>query len=281
MRITTSYFCVKSYLKEDFDNLWNAFATHLGKEPDPEKVLWHWVLTEREVTHTPKSWTSLAKIDPKQYLTVGLQKGFLKLKLSLKADQGKVWHSESFSKILSPEEIVKAIARKSVPGNSKWNGASIDIYMPMHQKHPGLAEHAILGAYETEHHDIVWFVSDRPDPWSATMWHAYELNPTKRVAVSRLAVLDRPGQKQFSDCEEDGDFDFRDFKGRRLSEEQMSQALAGVKKFVWRMDRNGGVGAIPATCRKFKLGEEITEHERKATPVESMINALVSSQGQR
>lgn len=278
MRITTSYFSVQSYLKTEFDTLWANFLIHLGKDADPAKVAWHWLLTEKEVNHIPKSWTSLAKTDPRQYLNIGLSKGFLRMRLSMKAEQGKVWHSEPLMMKVSPDEVVQAIAKKAAPGSgAKWNGPSIDVFMPMHQKHPGLAEHALLGAFETDRGERVWFLSDRPDPWAAAMWHAYELNPAKRLAVTRFSVLDRQGQKLFNDADDGEQFDFREFKGRKLSAEEIETALAGVRRFAWRTDASGGSGVIPLNARKFKLGEEITEHERRATPAEATIIALANA----
>lgn len=278
MRITTSYFSAQSYLTTEFDALWSEFLAHLGKEADPAKVAWHWLLTEKEVNHIPKSWTSMAKTDPRQYLATGLSKGFLRLRLSMKAEHGKVWHSDSLSMKVHPEEVVRAIAKKAAPGSgAKWSGPSVDIFMPMHQKHPGLAEHALLGAFETERGEVVWFLSDRPDPWAAALWHAYELNPAKRLAITRFSVLDRQGQKGFNDTEDGELFEFREFKGRKLSLDELEQALAGVKRFAWRTDAAGGSGSIPLNARKFKLGEEITEQERRATPAEATINALASA----
>jgi hypothetical protein len=276
MRVATSIYAVEAALGDYREKLAAAYLEATGRCFDGDKLGLHWVLAESE-TACAKSPTSLLKSDPCQYLGIGLSRRRFALRLSAKPETGRVWTSDPLPGKIVPAEVAMALQKRAGPAQAKWRGPMVDIYMPMHQKHPGLAEHAIVGAIRLETGEVVCFVTDRPDPMQASSWHIYKFHPSRRVAQTMLASLEREGQRDFRSTLTGQELQIRGFKGERLSSEEIVAALGGVKKFAWQTDAGSCLAGIPATARRFKLGEELCAQERKAMPSSVLIGALDAS----
>lgn len=274
MRISTSYYAVRAVLGEKLDVVWGQFTAERPQEAKrgAPRACWHWVLQEVSGKMVSKTWRATQRVDQRTYLRQGIEKGWLTLRLSIKADVGRVWQSDAMESLCAPPEVLKAIKQKQERGtrSNDWAGPSIEIYMPMHQKHPGLAEHAVLGMLEAKNGVLLALVSDQAEPDSAPLWQVYELNPGQRMALPKFLTLDRGQQRDFEAADCNAEVGLRGLNGVKLSDEHVKERLSGVKKFAWRMQATAGVCSIPSNARKFKLGEEITEQERKAIPLPSL-----------
>lgn len=274
MRVPTSIYAVQTALGDFYQSLSEAYAKESGRALDGGKLGWHWVLTENECS-SPKSSSVMLRNDPQQYLSIGISRRRYALRLSVKPETGRVWLSDVLPGRVVPKEVALAMQKRAAPAvGSKWSGAAIDIYMPMHQKHPGLAEHAIVGAIRTDAGEVVCFLSDRPDPMQAPIWQAYALHPEKKVAQALLSVVDRDAQRDFRSTYPGQELRLKNFKGERLCDEGISAALGGVKKFIWKTDSNPSLSPIPQNARRFKLGEELGADESKSIPLDVFIGAL-------
>lgn len=274
MRVPTSIYAVESALGDFYATISEAYAKESGRALESGKLGWHWVLTENECS-APKSSSVMLKNDPQQYLSIGISRKRYALRLSIKPESGRVWLSDILPGRVVPKEVALAMQRRAAPVvGSKWAGAAVDIYMPMHQKHPGLAEHAIVGAIRTETGEVVCFLSDRPDPMQAPIWQAYALHPDKKVAQALLSIVDREGQRDFRSTYPGQELSLKNFKGERLCDEQIAEALGGVKKFTWKTDSDSSQAPIPQNARRFKLGEELGADECRSIPMDVFIGAL-------
>lgn len=274
MRVATSVYSIQSALgKEQYESFIATYEASTGRSAT-DGVSWHWVLNELDVP-MPKSASGLLRMDPVQHLAIGLSRGHYDLRLNAKPEVGRVWVSDVLPGSIAPVEVALSVQKRSAPSvGSKWTGLSVEIFMPMHQKHPGLAEHAIVGGIRSEDGAIYCFVSDRPDPLLAPMWHIYRFHPTRRTAQALLSVVDRIGQKDFRSTNCGQELVFRDYVGIKLNDDELQASFAGVKKFVWKTDVGSVPGAIPTNARKFKLGEELCSHESKSMPASALIGAL-------
>lgn len=276
MRVATSVYAIQSALgKEHYEVFIETYEASTGRSAT-DGVSWHWVLNELDAP-MPKSASGLLRIDPVQHLAIGLSRGHYDLRLNAKPEIGRVWVSEVLSGSIAPVEVALAVQKRSAPSvGSKWGGLCVEIFMPMHQKHPGLAEHAVVGGIRSEDGAIYCFVSDRPDPLLAPMWHIYRFHPTRRTAQALLSVVDRIGQKDFRSTNCGQELVFRDYAGVKLTDDDLLASFAGVKKFVWKTDVGSVPSAIPTNARRFKLGEELCSHESKSMPASALIGALGS-----
>lgn len=276
MRISTSIYAIEAALgQECFSKILEAYSKNVDHQTDVANLGWHWILTELD-SPLPKSAYGL-KSDPVQHLAIGLSRGHYALCLSIKPETGRVWLSPTFPGSIAPVEVALAMRKRAMPNvGSKWTGLMVDIFMPMHQKHPGLAEHAIVGGVQDVHSNIFCFISDRPDPMLAPLWHIYRFHPARRVAQALLSVVDRVGQKDFRSTLVGQDLTLRDYSGKKLDDDQLLASLAGVRKFVWRTDQGTETSNIPLNARKFKLGEDLGAHECKSMPAKAFIGALDS-----
>lgn len=275
MRVSTSIYALEAALGPDlFKEISTQYEVDAGKPLVGDKMGWHWVLSELDVT-LPRSTTSMLKSDPHQHLAIGLSRGKYELRLNAKPEAGRVWLSPVLPGFVAPKEVGLALQRRSIPTvGGKWQGLMVEIYMPMHQKHPGLAEHAIIGGVRTARGEIVCFVSDRPAPLSATVWHVYRMHPELRIAQAMLTVVDKSGQRDYRSTLIGQDLMLRDFGGAKLSDDELRVALGGVKKYVWKTDATSVAATIPQNARKFKLGEDLCSHEAKSMPVGAFLEAL-------
>ena len=279
MRVPTSIYSVKVVLGEDFESLANEYAEACGKQLEGDLLGWHWVLNELDIP-MPKSAAALLKSDPSQHLAIGLSRGKFELRINVKPEAGKVWVSSVLPGSVAPREVADALKKRAMPSGSKWNGLLVDIFMPMHQKHPGLAEHAIIGGLQPADGGApVYFISDRPDPLSAPMWHLFKLYPERRVAQALLAVVDKNGQKDFRSTLFGQEMVIRDFCGFKMTDLDIIESLRSVKKFAWRTDPGSSASVIPMNARKFKLGEELSLQECKNIPAAAYLGALDSLAG--
>ena len=273
MKIATSFYCVQEHLGEAFKELWSVFSEQRPGEA-PETTVWHWSLTASENVRAPKSWSGSAKNDPKGYLVSGVDRGFLRLAVTIKPTKGKVWHSAPVKKGIAPPELVGAIEKRTRGGVSgKWQGRLVEIFTPLHQKHPGLAEHAVIGGLVSVS-SMVFMLSDRHAPLSAPLWNPYELVPEKGIAIPQMLVIERSQQKAFLDAAPGDELDFGLLRGQKMEESDIEEFLSLASKYAWGIDRNGQSKGVPRNARKFKLGEEITSQERKITPAEIVKNAI-------
>ena len=278
MRISTSSFSVKVCLGSAWDQCAQLCPyAHLF---DQANVLaWTWILSENKELHLPKSFTSQLKANPGKMLQVGLDKGYYTLKLSIKPEKGRVWTSVELRPSKFPEEIIKQFSEKNAAkktgSSQKWYGEIIEIFTPMHQKHPGLTEHALLGAVELNG-NLMCFISDSANPEWATYWHVFELICEKGVAISRMETIERAKQREFEATYPGESFEMRDGLGKKLSMDELLGKLGGVRKFAWTVNADAQI-EIPAQTRKFKLGECITESERKAMPIEEVMKMLAAA----
>lgn len=276
MKIATSFYCVKDTLGSEFEKLWNDF---LSERPDEgaDTTVWHWNLVVSETAQFPKSWAGLRKSDQKTYLMTGIDRQFLRLTISIKPTKGKVWQSSIFRTPVAPQEVVAAIAKKERSSQgmagSKWGGKIIEIYTPLHQKHPGLAEHAVVGAFFSGGRCFA-LLSDRAAPMTVPAWHPYELLPAKRLAVPQLVIFEKAHQRTFLDALPGETVDFGQLNGVKMSDEEIDGFLRGVAKFAWSSSSTGEAPVIHKNARKFKLGEEISQQERKLTPADTLKAAL-------
>lgn len=273
MRVPTSVYSVEAALGQaQFQEMSERYALDVGKPLDGQKMGWHWQLCELDEP-MPKSAAVLLKSDPMQHLAICLSRGRYGLRLSAKPEIGKVWVSGFLPGSIAPAEVATALQRRAAPSGGKWPGLMVELYMPMHQKHPGLAEHAIVGALRSSVGEVFCFLSDRPDPLVAPLWHIFRLHPAKRVAQAMLNVVDKMGQKDFRSTRAGQDLSLRDCAGVRLSEDEIREALQGVKRFVWKTD-DLPASPIPQNARKFKLGQELSVQEAKSMPVAAFLGGL-------
>lgn len=274
MRVPTSVYSVEAALgKAQYEEIAIKYAQDVGKPLEGERMGWHWVLCELDAP-MPKSATGLLKSHPIQHLAIGLSRGRYGLRLNAKPEIGKVWVSEFLPGCVAPVEVAKALQRRSAPSaGGKWTGLMIELYMPMHQKHPGLAEHAVIGGVRTVAGDVFCFLSDRPDPLSATLWHIFRMHSAKRVGQAMLNVVDKAGQRDFRCTLVGQELSLRDCLGVKLSESEIRESLLGVKRFVWKTDAMPA-SPIPQNARKFKLGEELSAQESKSMPIAAFLGGL-------
>jgi hypothetical protein len=275
MRVATSIYALEAALGPDlFNEVSTQYELDTGKVLVGDKLGWHWVLAELDVP-VPRSTALMVKSDPHQHLAIGLSRGKYELRLNAKPEIGRVWLSKVLPGSIVPKEVGLALQKRAAPAvGGRWQGLTVEVYMPMHQKHPGLAEHAIIGGVKTESGDIVCFVSDRPDPISATVWHVYKMHPDLRIAQAMLSVVDKSGQRDYRSTLVGQDLSLRDFAGVKLSDDEIRTALNGIKKYVWKTDATAAAPGIPQNARKFKLGEELCSHEAKSMPVGAFLEAL-------
>ena len=275
MRIPTSIYSVKAALGDYFKVLASKYEESSGKSLEEDSLGWHWVLNELDVP-MPRSAAALLKSNPVQHLAVCLSHAKYELKINIKPETGKVWVSAALPRSIAPSDVAEALRKRTTPSSSaKWNGVLVDIFMPMHQKHPGLTEHAIVGAINVEGEPSpIYIISDRPDPLSASMWHLFKFHPERRVAQALLTVMDKNGQKDFRSTLIGQEFLFKDFNGIKMSDMEIIESLQGIKKFAWRTDPGNGVSSIPLNARKFKLGEELSLQESKSIPAAAFVGLL-------
>lgn len=274
MRVTTSVYSIQAALGDLWPSFCETFEKENGREITSCNWGWHWILGELDVP-MPKSAAALAKSDPCQHLAIGLSRGKYDLKLTGKPEAGRVWVSGVLPGSVAPMEVALALKKRATPViGDKWAGVMVDLYMPMHQKHPGLAEHAVVGGLRRETGQVVCFLSDRPDPNAAPFWQVYEFHPSRRVAQALLTMVDRAGQKDFRMTGIGQELAVREFSGVKLSDDEILAALSGVKKFVWKTDPGTQPVQVPPNARKFKLGEELSLHESQNMPAEALIGAL-------
>lgn len=274
MRVPTSIYSVEATLgKDQFEKIAESYANEVGKPLEGDKMGWHWVLGELDAP-MPKTAAMLIKSDPMQHLAIGLSRGKYDLRLNAKPESGKVWVSQVLPGSVAPTEVAVALKKRAAPSvGNKWTGLTVELYMPMHQKHPGLAEHALIGGVRTGDGDVLCFLSDRPDPLSATVWHIFRFHPSKRVAQALLNLVDKNGQRDFRSTLPGQELQLRDCSGVKMTSEELYAALKGVKKFVWKTDAEVASN-IPQNARKFKLGEELSTHEAKSMPIEAFLGGL-------
>lgn len=270
MRIATSEFNVRLVLGERFDSFWESFCASQGRQCKTEAVSWHWVLQERE--KVPKSFAALGRADSRAWLQNGLARSYLSVVLSLRPDHGRVWVSEEIELKVIPKEMLLHVARKN-DGGAAWRGPLIEIFNPLHQLHPGLAQHAVIGGVEVSGR-LFAIVSDRPDPLSASLWQTFELLPETRSCLSVFASFDRTMQKEFHDCSQGAEISCVGIVGSKLTADQLLTKAGGTRKFAWKIDRNCPTPVIPATVRKFKLGEGLSAEERRGVSHERVATNL-------
>ena len=276
MRVATSVYAIESALgKEQYKILIETYKASTGRSAI-DGVGWHWVLNELEAP-MPKSASGVLKVNPVQHLAIGLSRGHYELRLNARPEIGRVWVSDVLPRSIAPVEVALAVKKRLVPSaGNKWGGVCVEIFMPMHQKHPGLAEHAVVGGIRSNDGIVYCFVSDRPDPFLAPIWHIYRFHPSRRTAQALLSIVDRVGQKDFRSTNCGQDLVLRDYAGVKLTDDELVASFAGVSKFVWKTDVGSIPGAIPSNARKFKLGEELSSHESKSIPASALIGALGS-----
>ncbi len=274
MKVATSIYCVKEHLRNSFDTLWEEFLRHRPAET-ADSTVWHWSLVVAEGIRLPKAWKSSQKSDPKGYLKTGLESGYLQLSVAVKPTKGKIWQSSVLRIDSLPAELISAVSprERQAIGAGKWQGRVVEIFTPLHQKHPGMAEHAVIGGVVCGK-AAFFMLSDRKAPMSAPIWSPYELIPDKKMAVPQFMTIERAHQKEFLAAEPGAEIDFGMIRGTKMHDSDIEKFLGLVNKFSWSMDRNSSTGALPKNIRKFRLGEEITSQERKLTPNDFLRQAL-------
>jgi hypothetical protein len=272
MKVASSAIAVRSQFPELFEQALDAvFAQKPPKEaPEDEAALWLWNWTWRPSTEVrlPKSWSALAKTDPKAHTVVGCQKGYACLGLEARRNGKKIWCAESLKLEKAPEELWRELGRRANPALAapRWSGLLVDLWQPLHQRHPGLAEHALIGAFEIdgERH---YLLSDRPDPLSASMWSVFSLDPKNGCAWPQMRVFDRDSQRAFLAARTQQTFSWMGAVALRVADAQTLDGLGGVKAFSWKLDPSLPTEQIPDSPRRFKLGEEVIEAERRSLSV--------------
>ena len=275
MRVSTSVFSVKSCL----GHRWEEFketSPYKDQLEDRDALSWTWIFTESKTVVPPRSFSSQLKAQPSKMLQHGLERGFFEIKLSVKPEKGRVWITDHLLPVNFPEEVVRFFSdRMNKKTSTKWNGEAIEIYSPMHQKHPGLTEHALLGAVEVGS-SLLCFVSDSQSPDWATFWHVFELIPNKHLALNKMETIERSKQREFEGVYEGETFEMRDGLGVKLSMDELVRRLDGNRRFSWAVNSESEI-EIPTQTRRFKLGESITDSERRAMPIEEVMKMLTAA----
>lgn len=256
MRIPTS----KGAIAAQFPDLYEKISKDLGGEQENEGR-WVWIWKHKEGV-VPRSWRLSEKKDPKFYVAAGFREKHATLFLEV-----SIGRSKSVLPLMSsgkyPMEVLTFFERRALNSpTSGWKGATIEIWQPLHQQHPGLAEHAVIGAFE-DAEEVMFLLSDNKNPISSNIWQVYKLSKDKGVAIPMLFLFDREQQKLFLSAFEGEFFELRGKKVRRLKENEWMEVLGGKMRFSWSLSSATPGEKIPERPRKFKLGETVAPIERE------------------
>jgi len=270
MKVASSAISVRSQFPDLFERALDEAPgdkkAASGKPEDEAATwLWNWIWKPSTTVRLPRSWAALAKTDPKTHTVMGAKNGYATLGIEARRNGKKIWAVDNLKLEKAPEEIWRELNRRANPAlaASRWSGLTVDLWQPEHQRHPGLAEHALIGAFEVDgaRH---YLLSDRPDPLSSSMWSVFTLDPETKSAWPQMRVFDRDAQRAFWLARNQQTFTWMGANALRVADAQTLAGLQGVKAFSWKLDPSMATPSIPEIARRFKLGEEVIEAERRS-----------------
>lgn len=210
------------------------------------KVLIDWVV-ESSGTMT-RSVAALEKTEPKRWIAFGISKNYLIFKMQVRSED-RIYVSDPLILNKVPKDIVCFMEQKMIPS---FETSRITIYTPLHQKHPGLCEYALMGMVEIDGQEFI-IVSDQKNPMSCINWTVLPINFEKRICWQNGLSLDRKWFNDFllSDVNEQVAIS-SDVFAKKINCEKME-----IKGAVWHwvFQPDNDKEKVPKLIRKFKLGE--------------------------
>lgn len=271
MRIQTNLHFLRESLGDTFDQIWGEYQkSEISKVSNHEEASFFWMV--REAPSVPKSWQQSLKTNKKGYLATGFANHHLKASLLIRQEKGKNWESPPVGKINGvPAEILRHL----IQIKSKWTGAVVEIFTPLHQWHPGMTEHALIGSIFNDEKRF-FLLSDRPDPMAAPSWNLFELNAKASAAIPIMTVFDRFAQKIFKSARDGDEIMWGGSEFKREAADKAVAHLNGVSSFLWTPDPSITPRPAPFGAMKFPLGCGFSEVERRLIPTASIMADLMS-----
>lgn len=192
--------------------------------------------------------SALEKSEPKRWLAFGISKNYLIFRLQARSVD-EVFLSEPLILNKVPKEIVLFLEQRLIPA---CESSKITIYTPLHQKHPGLCEYALLGMLTIEEQEFI-VVSDQRNPLSCINWVVLPIDFERKVCWQIGLNMDRKLFDDFLNSSIGEQVAVNDsIFGTKVCCEKM-----GAKGVVWHwvFQQDNDKERVPKLIRKFKLGE--------------------------
>lgn len=247
MRVVTTLSMVSSYMSPKQAQ---QFKGTLPSWANEGSVMVYWVV--KSMKPAPKVVAQLEMTEPKRWLALSLSKGYVGLYIQIKSSEEQCFEDLVVVQRV-PREIVEYIEQKKAPS---WQGDQIKVYTPMHQKHPGIADYALLGAIEYKN-QLCILISDQKEPLQSISWNVFGVDLEKRSCWNLGVSVDRSF--------------FSDFQKTGVEEDVLlNKGVVAIKKnldflnqlpksvvFQWVFSPFDEVGRLPKGAQKFKLGESL------------------------
>lgn len=191
---------------------------------------------------------ALEKSDPKRWVAFGISRNYLVFRLQARTvDECFISEPLILNKV--PREIVFFMEQRMIPS---FEASKITIYTPLHQKHPGLCEYALLGMISIDEEEFI-VVSDQKDPLSCINWAVLPIDFERKVCWQNGLSMDRKLFDDFLNSNEEEKVAINEnvFGIKKCSDKMKAKGVV----WHWVFQQENDKERVPKLTRKFKLGE--------------------------